>query len=441
VRVVRVNLRLVVALGALAMATPAHAAPISAHAMVHTCCMESATKERIFSEASAVGAAYIRVDVELDPIFEDAEGDERATPDWERLDEVMELSRRHRLPVLAILLAPAGDADEFGKRAGIVAEHAAGTIGHWEILNEPDAAWAFDGTAEEYAAMLSSAYDAIKARTPGARIVMGGLQRPDQLRWLERVFATPGADALHKFDVAAIHLRGPVDPVVRRYGEFRSWLAARGFSGPVWVTEHGYPADPAFQVDPAYAAGDASQAAYLTQTLVGLGEAGAEQVFVTLRDNLEGEYASEGVVHIDEAGGNATTRRPAFAALRRLASDWGQVMSWRQEQRENERLLVSDQADLADKARKTRLARAEFQEARVLVEAAEDALATPRAATKRARQRLVRRLTLRLERARALMAGRRMMLIWDSAITRWQRRVTYERAATIYALKERIAGR
>jgi hypothetical protein len=433
-------LRLVVALGALVMATPAHAAPVSAHAMVHTCCMDSSMKSRIFSEASALGAAYVRVDVELDAIFEGPSGQELATPAWDRLDGVIQLSKDHRLPVLAILLAPAGDADEFGARAGMVAEHAADTIHYWEILNEPDADWAFDGTAEEYAAMLSAAYDGIKARAPDAQVVLGGLQRPDQPSWLERVFATPGADALHKFDVANIHLRGPVDPVVRRYVEFRSWLAGSGFNGPVWVTEHGYPADPAFQIDPAYAAGDASQAAYLTQTLVGLGEAGAEQVFVTLRDNLEGAYASEGLVHIDEATANATTRRPAFAAVRRLAGDWGQVMSWRNEQREDERLLVADQAELGEKARKTRLARAEFREARLLVEAAEDAFATPWASKKRARSRLLRRLTLRLERAQALLAGRRMVLLWDSAITRWQRRLTYERAASIYMLKQKIAG-
>jgi hypothetical protein len=116
-------------------------------------------------------------------------------------------------------------------------------------------------------------------------------------------------------------------------------------------------------------------------------------------------------------------------------------MSWRKEQRENEQLLLSDQADLAEKAQKTRLARAEFRAARVLVEAAEDALATPRASkNKAARRRLIRRLTLRLQQARAMLAGRRMVLLWDSAITRWQRRVTYERAATIHMLEQKIAG-
>ena len=81
-RVLRVNLRLVVALGVLAMASPAHAAPISAHAMVHTCCMGDALKERIFAEADAVGAEYIRVDIEMSAIFEGPGGAKRDEPDW-----------------------------------------------------------------------------------------------------------------------------------------------------------------------------------------------------------------------------------------------------------------------------------------------------------------------------------------------------------------------
>ncbi len=438
-RVVSVNLLLAVAFGAPAMAAPAHAAPVSAHAMVHSCCTPSAMKERIFSEAKRLGSDYIRVDVELNGIFAAAD----AEPNWSGLDEVIELSKKHRLPVLGIVLAPPAGADEedFGRLAGEVAEHAAGTIGHWEIVNEPDGAWAFDGPPEQYALMLSAAYDEIKARAPRARVLLGGLMRPHEPAWLERVFATPGADAIHKFDVANVHLRGPVEAVVRRYGEFRAWLAARGFEGPLWVTEHGYPADPAFQTDGAYAGGDASQAAYLTQTLVGLGEAGAEQVFVTLRDNLEGEYASEGVENIGAAPDYVTTRRPSFTAVRRLVDDWEQVMSWRHEQRENERLTAQYQATAAAAAQKTKIARADFHQARLLVHDAQDALEAPPAARKKAaRERIVRRLTLRLERARALLAGRRAVLLWDNAVTRWQRGRAYEHAVAVELLKRRIAG-
>ena len=41
----------------------------------------------------------------------------------------------------------AADTAEFGALAGEVAKHARRTIDHWEILNEPDGDWAFEGTA------------------------------------------------------------------------------------------------------------------------------------------------------------------------------------------------------------------------------------------------------------------------------------------------------
>ena len=71
-----VNLLLAVCLGLRALAVPAHASPVSAHATVHSCCTSDALKERIFAEAKELGSSYIRVDVELDGIFEDRPGAE-----------------------------------------------------------------------------------------------------------------------------------------------------------------------------------------------------------------------------------------------------------------------------------------------------------------------------------------------------------------------------
>jgi hypothetical protein len=453
VRVLRVNLRLIVALAALAMASPAHAAPVSAHAMVHTCCMGDAMKERIFAEADAVGAEYIRVDVEMSSIFEGPGGVKRDEPDWSQLDDLLELAGDHDVKVLGVLLAtpaylsscperwpdaghcPAADTEEYGRLAGEIAEHAKDAIKTWEVVNEPDADWAFEGTPEEYAAMLSAAYDGIKARVPDAQVALGGMQRPDQVSWLERVLATPGADAIHKFDIASVHLRGPVGPVVNRYIAFRSWLGERGFSGPLWVTEHGYPADPAYQDDPSFTGGDAGQAGYLTQSLVGLGEAGAEQVFVTLRDNLEGQYATEGLVHIDAGPDTPTTRRPSFDAMRRLATDWDQVIRWRREQREYERLAQVYQSVAILEAGEARTARAKFALARQLVHQAQDAYAeAPRSA--RVRKRLLRRVA----RVRARVAGARTALLWHTAYSRWQRNRAEQHRLAAETLKAQIAG-
>ena len=159
---------------------------------------------------------------------------------------------------------------------------------------------------------------------------------PHEPEWLERVLAVPGA--AQSFDIANVHLRGSVAAVVNRYLEVRARLAQRGFTGPLWVTEHGYAAEPAFQSDPAYRGGDDAQARYLTQSLVGLGEAGAEQVFVTLRDQGTGTYATEGLARISEAPGYEVRRRPAFAAVQRVASNWDQLLAWRADQRRHEQL-------------------------------------------------------------------------------------------------------
>jgi hypothetical protein len=337
-------LNLLAAAAALwAVAAPAHAAPVSSHAMVHTCCTPPAMKERIFAEATASGAEFIRVDIELNGIFEGAGS--REQPDWRALDEVMALAEHHDLKVLGLILGmpswlsscpergpgatlcPARDPAEFGRLAAEVAAHARGRVRHWEILNEPDADWAFKGTAEDYARMLSAAYDAIHARVPDAHVVLGGVERPRERAWIERVFATPGADAARKFDIAGLHLRlrlrNELADLPTYLRAWRELLAANGFHGPLWVTEHGYPADSRFQWDPAYRGGDAAQAAFLRDSIPRLADAGAEQVFVTLRDNLWGEYLSEGLVHIDESVPTyPAARRPAFEVVRELSPKW-----------------------------------------------------------------------------------------------------------------------
>jgi hypothetical protein len=333
-------------LGALLVWVPAAAAappparpgaPVSSHAMVHTCCTPLAMKDRIFAESKAMGARYIRVDVELHGIFEAGDHSEDH-PNWALLDQVLELSRRHQLPVLGIILspptwAPRDDAAAFGRLAGAVASHARDTITHWEIVNEPDGAWAFDGTPEQYARMLRAAYDAIAARVPEAVVAMGGVMTPEDPAWIERVLATPGADAAHAFDIANLHLRGRESALPGLFRAWRDRLAGHGFTGPVWVTEHGYPADPAFQTDPVFRGGESAQAAYLTESVLSLAETGAEEVFVTLRDNLDGGFASEGVVALDADAPFAARRKPAFAALRRLVDRWDELLAARAEQR------------------------------------------------------------------------------------------------------------
>jgi Glycosyl hydrolase catalytic core len=436
-------------------AASARAAPVSSHAMLYSCCTPFEMKERIFAESAALGAEYVRVDVQLNDIFEADTGGPAPAPDWRGLDEVTALARKYRVKVLGILLNPPSwlsecpelwpnhvrcattDPAEFGRLAGAVAAHAGNAIDHWEVINEPDGDWAFEGSAEQYAQMLVASYAAIKARIPQDRIVFGGVMRPHDITWLQRVFAVPRA--AQSFDIANVHLRGSVDAVVARFREFRAQLVRMGFKGPVWVTEHGYPADPALQTDPAFTGGDAAQAGYLTQSLVGLGEAGAGQTFVTLRDQgTTGKYATEGVEHLVEAPGYAVQRRLAFTAVRRLANQWQQVMAWRLEQRQHELLerMYEGATTLSrDQARTTRQrlrqARAVAGDARRLVS---------RAARQSDVAAELTRAERKLARARRSVARFRREYGWHKAVLDDYRLRGALHAAAVADLKTRIAG-
>jgi hypothetical protein len=311
--------------------------PIGAHSMLQLNSPYS-FMQTMFAEAAAMHASAIRLDVAPALIFPSQTGQ----PDFSGLDEVMALSRQYHLRVLADLFtippwlagcnapsameqsrcAPADEA-EYGSIVSQIVTHADPVIRDWEIWNEPDSPQFFTGSPQQYAMMLRTAHDAIKAVDPSANVLLGGISSSSGMGWLAQVLATPGADAVHAFDIANVHERGWLDDLVGDLVGWRWFLAAHGFTGPVWVTEHGYPSDPAYQFDPHFRAGLASQAAYLEASIPSLIDAGAAEVFVTERDNLGGEFASEGLL-----GGDVTdppvadpqvVERPAFSAVAHLA--------------------------------------------------------------------------------------------------------------------------
>ena len=135
-------LLLIAAVCAGATAAPAAAAPISSAAQLFTCCTPEALQARMFSEAEASGAEYVRVDVELHGIFGAADGD---PPDWTHLDRTIALARAHRVKVLGLIrgtpgwlstcrekpkasICPPRDPARWGELAGEVAAHARGSI-------------------------------------------------------------------------------------------------------------------------------------------------------------------------------------------------------------------------------------------------------------------------------------------------------------------------
>jgi hypothetical protein len=309
---------------------------IGAHSMLQLN-SPSGFMQDMFAEAAGMHASAIRLDVAPALVFTAPS----APPDFSGLDRVMTLSREYHLRVVGdlftvppwIAACPSStsqptrcgtdDLSEYRSMIAQIVAHADPVIRDWEIWNEPDTATYFDGTPGQYAWMLRVAHDAIKTIDPQANVLLGGISGTSGMGWLGQVFAVPGADAEHAFDVANVHERDQLDWLAPDIASWKHFLAGYGFSGPLWVTEHGYPSDPAFQYDPGYASGASSQAAFLTASIPTILQAGASAVFVTERDNLAGGFASEGVLGGDVLDPPVADPQPveksAYAAVRAIA--------------------------------------------------------------------------------------------------------------------------
>jgi hypothetical protein len=326
------------------------AAALGVHGMVYLDTPRS-WKAAMIHQAAALGAASVRVDIPLSFVFR-APG---APADLAALDDDLALARRERIRLTGVLsesppwatacpqgtpptLAPRcpyGDLRLFASHVRTLARRGRGIVEAWEVGNEPQSSWSFIGTPSDYAHVLDAAITAIRSVDPRAKVLVGGLagNRPS-ITFLQQVLTTPGALHLsRRIDAANLHVRGPISSLARQVRDWRGVMDRFGFRGPIWVTEFGYPSDPAAQRlpdfgGPADAArlglGDEGQATYLRRALPILLRAGAARAFVTLRDGLSGAFATEGVLRGrgvgDPAGASPQVRRkPAFHTVQRLA--------------------------------------------------------------------------------------------------------------------------
>ena len=154
-------------------------------------------------------------------------------------------------------------------------------VNYWEIYNEPDGTdpmraryygigyWGPYGA--DYAQMLCAIYPAVKAASPNARILLGGMAYDNFTEdgghfakaFLDNVLAAGGGSCL---DAVAFHYYPPFEPVWAPYGPglsgkanyLRSKLNSYGLTGvPLYVTETGHHStnDPSWPSTPAIEAG------------------------------------------------------------------------------------------------------------------------------------------------------------------------------------------
>jgi hypothetical protein len=204
-----------------------------------------------------------------------------------------------------------------------VVRHAP-AVRHWEVGNEPDNGFGFAGTPADYARWATLAAKGIRAAQPAARIIVGGFSHLDR-SYIAAALHDPSNPLVEQIDVANVHLRGPVNRMHAGVRRARAFYRRMGFSGPLWVTETGYPSLPGHQHDPPLTGGASDQARWITRAARDMIHAGAGAVFIAFRDSPEfgadNRFVSEGVVRWPQLGpdGRPYPKR-AYWALRALAA-------------------------------------------------------------------------------------------------------------------------
>lgn len=151
-----------------------------------------------------------------------------------------------------------------------------GQVRAWEIWNEPDLHFFWNGTPADYYRLLKVSYTVIKSVDPSALVVIAGMVAPG-LAFSSQILLDDARDPdanSHNgyFDVAAWHIYGDATNAYTNVTAYRQLLAQYGFGNvPLWVTEDGFPSS-----NPN---GESRQAAYILQTAAYAFAAGASKVF------------------------------------------------------------------------------------------------------------------------------------------------------------------
>jgi polysaccharide biosynthesis protein PslG len=237
---------------------------------------------------------------------------------------------------------PPARASDFARFLHAVAETMRGTVGAYEIWNEPDGDvfWRAPPDPVRYAGVLRAAYPAIKAADPHAAVLFGGLTG-NHYAFLEDAYA---AGARPYFDAVAVHtdipceLRAPRRFVRDRGGGISRWsflgyrtvravMLSHGDRRPIWMTELGWSASTVPCISGVWAGrkaagiGESLQAAYLTDAYACL--AADPYVKVALWFQLSDAIPDEapgvryGLARLDG------TRRPAWTTFTRVVAAGG----------------------------------------------------------------------------------------------------------------------
>jgi large repetitive protein len=257
--------------------------------------------------------------------------------DWAPFDQAVELARAHNVSLVGVLGysaawassapsgAPAPDRQfypprsnaDFAAYARAVVARYKDRVKVWEVWNEPNLAtfWKPAPNAGAYAALLKSAYAAIKAEDPSATVLVGGLAAAD----LPYIKGLHSSGAWAAFDGLAIHTYVAGQPessmIPTWLDNTRAYVASKG-DKPIWITELGW-STYAGSGSGYIGVTESQQAEYTARAYLMAARAGVAGVFaynlVEVGTSSTSKLHNYGLV---EQGGR---RKPGYGALRRIA--------------------------------------------------------------------------------------------------------------------------
>ncbi len=163
-------------------------------------------------------------------------------------------------------------------------------ITHWEMWNEPDLSWFWDGTLADYARLLKVGYLAARQADPNAQVLFGGLANNfNYLNYYADVLAVYSSDPIavpynYFHDILATHNYLYAWRSWFHIDRVRSAQQALGLAKPIWLNETGVPAwddypGPVWEPTSPLRASMSEQANFLVQSTFYATYAGAEAIF------------------------------------------------------------------------------------------------------------------------------------------------------------------
>lgn len=167
----------------------------------------------------------------------------------DRYTTILQKYKNHNISVLGMIAyneeggKTQPDLEEWSEFVTFLVTNFKDYVKYWQIWNEPDSpTYLTPHNPETYIPILSTAYDAIKATDPEAKVVTAGLASPNKY-FAKRIYE----GALDKFDIFAFHAyycqtyfaNGNVDSFETKMEQLKATINSFKPGQEVWLTEIG----------------------------------------------------------------------------------------------------------------------------------------------------------------------------------------------------------